>query len=213
MSKKYDAIIILSNGLTKTGGLTRWNKAKLDKAVELAGWQTLFITTSRGTVHKPNHKNKQGFEVREATAMAEYLDQKSVNKRRILEEKYSLDTIGNAYFCRLLFTDRLRLKKLMIITADFHMPRSREIFEWVFSLKPLPFKYQLDFSSTPNIHIAKQDLIARKIKENQSLNQFQKAKKKIKNFKELTYWLFFEHKAYAHGGRPNKTKGKELNTY
>ena len=53
----------------------------------------------------------------------------------ILEENLALDTIGNAYFARLLHTDvDPTLRGLAVITNAWHMPRSKAVFEHIFSL-------------------------------------------------------------------------------
>jgi uncharacterized SAM-binding protein YcdF (DUF218 family) len=37
----------------------------------------------------------------------------------------------------LLHVDPARLDALLVVTSEFHMPRSRAIFEWVFGMGPI----------------------------------------------------------------------------
>ncbi len=48
---------------------------------------------------------------------------------RIWAETASLDTIGNAYFARVIHTDPAGLRRLLVVNSAFHMPRTRMIFD------------------------------------------------------------------------------------
>ena len=46
-----------------------------------------------------------------------------------------MDTIGNAYFARLLHTDVVpHVRRLAIVTNTWHMPRVRAVFDHIFAL-------------------------------------------------------------------------------
>ena len=51
-----------------------------------------------------------------------------------MEEGFSLDTLGNAYFLRSTHIDPGRFTRMVVVTNDWHMGRARAFFEAVFSL-------------------------------------------------------------------------------
>ena len=61
-----------------------------------------------GTPHKPNPRDSAGFARTEAADNARWLTRRAVPPvppEDVLEEGFSLDTIGNAYFLRVGHTD------------------------------------------------------------------------------------------------------------
>ncbi len=69
---------------------------------------------------------------------ADELIRSGVNRRKVSSEICSYDTIGNAYFSRLLFAQPLGLKRFLVITSKFHMPRVQTVFNWIYHLTPYP---------------------------------------------------------------------------
>lgn len=191
----YDAILIPGGGLDDKGDVTLWTKKRLDKASEIYNGECL-ITLSAGTTHKP-HPIRNGRPVYESVAMAKYLMNKGIPKEKILAEATSLDTIGNAYFARVIYTEFRQLRDLCIITSKFHMSRTREIFEWIFNLEPLNGKYSMKFIESEDNGIDEESLKARYEREKQSLEKLKITKSRIKNMKGLNEWLFKEHTAYS----------------
>lgn len=59
---------------------------------------------------------------------------KGVPAEMILKESSSFDTLGNAYFCLCDHAVPLRWRRPLVVTSEFHMPRSRAAFEGVFRL-------------------------------------------------------------------------------
>jgi uncharacterized SAM-binding protein YcdF (DUF218 family) len=128
---------------------------------------TLYIV---GTTHKPSPMDSAEHAIKESTAAARFLlevrltpawrssiqmlVQRGVPAEYILEEGYSLDSIGNAYFLRTIHTDPAQLHSLTIVTNEFHMPRTKAIFEFVFSLpyhNCSPPKYSLRFEKVADL--------------------------------------------------------------
>lgn len=72
------------------------------------------------------HDAKRGILIvySESRASAKFLLDRGVKQNEILIEDTSLDTIGNAYFLRLLHVEPLRLRRIHIITNHFHMHRT-----------------------------------------------------------------------------------------
>jgi len=210
--KKYDAILILGGGLKKNGTIPLWTKRRIEKALEVFSGREYIIALSAGTTHKPPIlKNK--VPLYESVATANYLLKKGIPRQKILTETVSLDTIGNAYFARTIHTEPGNLKKLCIITSRFHMPRTRAIFEWVFNLRPLKFKYKLDFLAASDKGIKQSIMNARHEKEKRSLKQLLQNKKGINSLSKFHKWLFTKHQAYSVGFKPKGSRGKILEMY
>ena len=104
------------------------------------------LLLSCGTMYKPGVLDVRGYNFRETTSMALYLESLGMDMAYVLEETCSYDTIGNAFFCRIMFTDIYRWTNLLIIGPDFHIKRIKKIFEWIYSLNG-PLEYKLYFLS------------------------------------------------------------------
>ena len=88
--------------------------------------------------------------VHEGTAYAEYLiDVWGVPASSILKESSSYDTVGNGYFSAMIHAVPDGWKRVAVVTSDFHMPRSRAIFETVYELvhRSLSVRIELEFVS------------------------------------------------------------------
>lgn len=88
-----------------------------------------------GTTHKPKWINTAGYAVPEAVLMAQELRrQHNIPAQHIYAEGYSDDTLGNAFFARVMHVDPARWRSIIVITSAFQMPRTRAIYDWIFSL-------------------------------------------------------------------------------
>ena len=135
----YHAILLPAGGQSESGPPPHV-LARLERAVHLYEMspepKPYVITTAWGTPHKPCPHDAAGFERHEAQDNAKYLMTHGVDPSRILEESVSLETVGNAYFARVLHTDVRALRRLVVINNHFHMPRTRAVFGHVFRLPP-----------------------------------------------------------------------------
>lgn len=82
--------------------------------------------------------------ITEARAMKKYLEKSGWQSKIYIEEK-SLDTIGNAYFSKQII-DKNGWRKILVITSDYHMKRTRWIFRKIFNKK-----YNIKFFSAPSV--------------------------------------------------------------
>lgn len=80
----------------------------------------------------------------EARAMCAYLQKYEWPSKIYLEEK-SLDTIGNGYFSKQI-VDKHHWRRLLVITSDYHIKRTRWIFKKIFGAD-----YHLKFLSAPSV--------------------------------------------------------------
>jgi uncharacterized SAM-binding protein YcdF (DUF218 family) len=146
--------------------------------------------------------------VDEAAASAAYLVARGVAASRVLLESWSLDTIGNAAFARLMHADPGGWSRLLLITSAFHMPRTRAIFEWVFALPPtLPTPVraaarasalQLEYEEVTESGLADDDVLqSRRLKEEQALRVLRESTiPAIRDLRALHDFLFVHHGAY-----------------
>ncbi|MFO8035107.1 MAG: YdcF family protein [Anaerolineales bacterium] len=211
--KKPEAILIPGGGLNKTGHLHPWTKARLDLALEHDQGNVHFLLLSGGTVHKPPPLNGDGFPLFESRVAAAYLMDKGIPAQRILTEISSYDTIGNAFFSRMLHVQPRGLQNLLLITSQFHVQRVQTAFQWVYNLTPVPFKFHLSFKASPDQGLSKELLQARIAKERRSLEALQKTTEKIHTLHAFHNWFFTQHEAYAVGKTPNRLGGHIVESY
>ena len=181
----YDCIIILGGSIKNDGELPSWVINRLDEA--LNNPTKYYIVASRGTTHKPPPLDKDYMPIDEANRMAEYLIKKGITPSKIFLESWSMDTIGNAYGVMMFHCIPRNLKKILVITSDFHIRRSESIFKKVFSLADT--KFELYFISTDSELVESQ-------KEIKSLKKWEENCKKIKNLQDLHNFIFVDHNAY-----------------
>ena len=127
MTSRYDAILVPGGGVGPGGELPLWVRRRLDRAMQIHDREYL-ITLSAGTTHKPPPLDERGFPIFESIAAARYLVQRGVDAGKILTETSSYDTLGNAYFSRVIHVQPRDFKRLLVITSAFHMARTESIF-------------------------------------------------------------------------------------
>lgn len=183
-----DAILIPGGGLSPDGSPAPWVLPRLDAAL-LAHSSCPILLLSSTSPHKP-------FTRHESLAGAEYLLSRGCSPDRLFLDTWSLDTVGNAVFARLMHCDLRSWQHLLVITSEFHMPRTEAIFRWVFSLPPLPHTYQLHFQSVPNKGLAPDALAAREQKESATLATLPDLIASMPHLPALHDFLFRHHGAY-----------------
>ncbi len=198
---KYDALIVLCGGLAKNGAPNPWVLRRLDKVLAIRNQARFILIPGRSTPYKPPHLSKEGFPEDESVISAEYLLKRGTSKKKIFLQRLSVDTIGDAFFTRLILTDPMKLKKILVITSDHHMPRAKKIFERIFSLKPLSFRYHLGFLTASDKNLDPKTINARAKKEKEHLSVFLKHTKSLKTMPSFHRWLFTRHGAYSFGGK------------
>ena len=196
----YDCIVIPGGGIDSNGSPSAWVAARLDRAVEMASSTTYFLVLSRGTTHRPPLLDKHEFPIDEASASAAYLIERHIPSNKILIENWSLDTIGNAYFARQCILEPMELHRLAVITNEFHMARTKLIFDWVCSLtnstKDRCEKYHIDYFTVDNQDMTDEQLVARIDKERLACDDLKIKIEQITNFSQMAQFIFVEHGAY-----------------
>jgi hypothetical protein len=192
--REFDALLIPGGGLTDSGELPPYVIARLDRA--LAHPDAYFIPLSAGTTHRPHPLDQRGYPIYESLPAARYLRAHGIPERRILAETFSYDTIGNAFFTRLVFAEPRGLRRLHVVTSEFHMRRTEAIFRWVFGIGPSG-GYELSFEAVENAGISEQALAHRAVRELASLDRVLALAQRIATLPQLHEWMYTEHAAYA----------------
>jgi hypothetical protein len=120
------------------------------------------LTLSAGTAHLPQLMSADGAPVWESTSSAAYL-QKRHGIVNVYVETTSYDTIGNAYYTRTSHTDVNGWRRLLIITNEFHMKRTKAIFDWIFGIGDNG--YELCYLESENTGLTEKGLEARRLHE------------------------------------------------
>ena len=209
-----DAILIPGGGLNPDGNVKESIRASLDAAIELQDRVNYIITLSRGTPHRPPVITND-FPVDESVSGANYLLENKVPREKIIVENTSIDTLGNAYFARMI-TDYLGLRRLLIINPAFRHIRNFAVFGDVFKLPskrdPKP-NYELHYYQTPSFGLTPKELIARLRHELEASFAFDRLIKRITTLEGLSDYIYREHEAYRAGGHPIRISGPALGTF
>jgi hypothetical protein len=213
--QEYDAILIPGGGVRDGGTLPSWVQRRFDRAVRIQQGEYL-VALSAGTTHRPPPADKNGFPIFESVAGARYLMDAGIPPGQILTETQSYDTIGNAFFSRVVHVDPLGLRRLLIITSDFHLSRTEAVFHWVYGLEPKALRYDLHFEGVTDPGMDPQVLREREGRERKSLDETADLARRMTRLAEFHRWLFTQHKAYSAGGREfsdRNVQGATLESY
>ena len=121
----------------------------------------------------------------------------------LLEESVSLETVGNAYFSRVMHTDVRALRRLVVVNNRFHMARTRAVFDHVFRVPPRDgapeAEYEIEYIEVED-RLPKDVLEARVEKEAVATPKFAAGgawRAATPTLRELHAWIHMENTAYA----------------
>ena len=210
-----DAILILGNGLREGGVLPSWVRRHLDRAIQLHKGEYV-IALSAGTTHRPPPLDTSGFPIFESVAAAGYLMERGIPPDRILAETHSYDTIGNAFFSRVIHVEPRQMRRLLVIASDFHVARAEAVFRWVYGLEPRLVPYEVRFEAGSDRGMDAAVLQARQKRELERRDALADIAERITTMRDFHRWLFTEHDAYnaARGGfAAGRVTGSTLESY
>lgn len=210
-NKKIENLIcVLAGGLQENGDPHLFVQNRLDKAIEVYNTNphnTIILVLGGGTYHKPPYLNSSNFTIHESTSCALYLYNKGIQSNTIFREWASYDTIANGFFAFTNYINHLNLKKMYVITSDFHMPRSKTIFNYFNNL--FNKNQEILYLETPSYLDTETNYIRNKREIKSNENFIENIVNKIKKPDEFIYWFYTEHKAYA--SVINYIENKEIN--
>ncbi|KAL1511937.1 hypothetical protein AB1Y20_005217 [Prymnesium parvum] len=202
----FHAIVVPAGGQHEEGPPAHV-LARLERAVQLYRMapdpKPFVITTAWGTPHKPCPHDAAGFERHEAQDNAHWLLRHGIPPEALLEESVSLETVGNAFFTRVMHTDVRSLRRLAVINNRFHMPRTRAVFEHVFRVPPRDGEpmtnYEIEFIEVDD-RLPRDALSVREEKERTALPKFLPGgpwQTTTPHLRAMHEWLYQENTAYA----------------
>ncbi|KAL7559295.1 hypothetical protein ACA910_001378 [Epithemia clementina (nom. ined.)] len=159
-------------------------KSGFNKGVNNGSTDLPVLCLSAGTAHVPQLLAKDGLPVWESTSSASYL-QNEHGLSNLFVETTSYDTIGNAFFSRTTHTDVNGWRNLLIITNEFHMARTKAIFDWIFLLVEPRRGYNLSYLTSKNTGLSDDALRARSVKEKESLLSVEKFASRYRTMKDV----------------------------
>jgi uncharacterized SAM-binding protein YcdF (DUF218 family) len=174
------------------------------------------LCLSAGTAHLPQLLSADGLPIWESTACAAYLDKNHGLSKNVYVETTSYDTIGNAFYARTSHTDVNGWRNLLVVTNEFHMERTKAIFDWIFlrcdtdggASRRQP-KYKLYYLSSPNVGLSERALQARKEREAQSEQTVrEKLVPRYKRLKDVWGFLNHHHSFYTASKLVDRARGK-----
>jgi hypothetical protein len=171
------------------------------------------LCLSAGTAHLPQLLSADGLPIWESTACAAYLSQQH-GLTNVFVETTSYDTIGNAFYTRTTHTDVNGWRKLLVVTNEFHMERTKAIFNWIFleldndnddddgKKKKKKSKsnnnYQLYYLESPNVGLTPEAVQARRERETASTKTVrEKLIPKYTSLQAVWRFLTHEHSLYT----------------
>lgn len=194
-------IIVLAGGLNSNSECHDFVLLRLDKAIEIFNLNkknnidSKIICLGGGTYHKPPNLNKLNYVIHESTSCAEYLKKNGINEENIMREWSSYDTIANGFFALTNFIIPLNIKNIILITSNFHLERSKCIFDYF--IKLIEKNINLNYIGVSDSMIDKKILYERIEREKNSLNNFKvNIVYKINSLQEFTNWFYTQHDAY-----------------
>lgn len=196
---ELDAIFVLAGGLDQNGHVHEFVKKRLDQAIKIhnsLNKKIKIICLGGGTYHKPPILNKKSYVIHESTSCAEYLITRGIDPKNIYKEYSSYDTVANGFYGYLNYILPMGLKNILIITSEFHIQRSRTIFDWILSFDNTD--YNILYEQTDNVGM-EQDVLECRIERESKSNENLKNNliPRIGSFTELHKWFYEEHKAYC----------------
>ena len=209
------AIFVLTGGLDDEGDINNWTKCRLNLAMHHYHAGTKIISLGGRTYHKPMLLDINGRAIYEAAKCSEYLIAMGIPKKDIYKEIASMDTIGSAYFAFTNYILPMSWTKIMVITSEFHIVRTKIIFDWMKKL--FQSNVEIYYDTATDEDIDAEILSARKTREQNGVENVTRLVSKITNVKDFCAWFYEEHDAYRSHLSDNDRKillsKKELDSY
>ena len=124
------AIVILPHLMETNGVLDEQTISRINHSIKIfkEGDYDFFITS--GWDYRKDSEQKIG------EVMTEYLVKNfGIDKKKILTDTYSRDTVGDAFFIREQFVIPMNILNLTVVTSDWHVNRTKKIFNKFFQKK------------------------------------------------------------------------------
>jgi len=136
-----NAIVILSHLMDPIGKLCKESIGRADLAIDkLKTMPNIRLILTIGWAYRQDSDKPIGLSVKE------YLVSKGITQDIIKTDINSRDTVGDAIFSKINFLDIYKIEKLYVVTSDYHVMRTKIIFE---SIIPINIEF-LGFKTSNN---------------------------------------------------------------
>ncbi len=186
-----DCILVLSCGIKKDGSIGNETKLRTDKGIDLFKKEKVKYIIFSG---KDSFLGSHNLKTTLAKSMQIYAIKKRISKNKILLEEESLDTIGNAFFTKEKILVHMNLKSVIVITSDYHMQRTKYIFN-----KILGNKYSIKYVSVKS----NRNTAQKKKEEKAMLNITKDILEKAKTENDINKAVLKDHPAYSKNPKYN----------
>tara|TARA_Y100000590_G_scaffold358063_1_gene413233 strand:- start:607 stop:1770 length:1164 start_codon:yes stop_codon:yes gene_type:complete len=189
----YDIIVVLSKNLNNKGKVTNQSKNRLKLASYI-----YYLLNKEPTIFVMGWKYKKIHKITLAKAYEKCLIENFlINKKSIFQNKIPRDTVGEAIVSFLKIKKLANIKKICVITDQYHCCRAKKIFEFIYDKK-----YKIYFEC---VNMRSNNKI--QMKEKKSIETFEKTFKGIKkgDIKGIIKRIQLKHPYY------NGVKFKEVN--
>jgi hypothetical protein len=213
---EIDGIFVLAGGIDSNGFCYPWVIRRLNLAYNIhKSTNKPIFCLGGGSYHVAPILNKNNFAIHESTSCSEYLISLGVEPNMIYKEWSSYDTIANGYFGFVNHIIPLGLKNIVLITSEFHIERSKVIFDWMKNI--FNCQININYMSITDKDLNKDVINHRIIREKKSKENLEKnVISKIQNIKSFHKWFFTEHEAYKSNSELERKKlvtDEEIKTY
>jgi len=185
----YDSIIILPHESGRDGNLLGDSRLRSDLAIELynKGFTKSILTLGWDYRNDSNITLSKSFK--------NYLLSSGIPKEVIIENSYSRDTVGDAFFSKIIMSKK-NFQNLVVITSDWHLQRAKIIFNLIYGKK-----FKIKFLDVKTVYHS-----SKIKKENDSLNKFYSTFSPIPSNDKEIYRIMTEKHPFYNGQVYDKIK-------
>lgn len=118
-------VIVLANWMDKNGVLNDESSSRVDRAIAL-------LETEYSHLLLMGWHCVKECEISIAEAMYEYCRSNGVSTQKLLLDKRSRDTVGDAIYSRKFLSQIKNVKAIAVVSSDYHIKRTKIIFDRVY---------------------------------------------------------------------------------
>lgn len=179
---EFDCIIVLANEMDKEGNLNLDSVARIKLACDS------FFNNPSATIITCGWNYRKDSKLFIGDVMKNYAVKLGVPFKKIITENNSRDTVGDAFFTKLIILKNNKWKNLLIITSDYHVIRTSRIFKFIYGSQ-----YEINVIGSYGF-----DSLEKQILEKISLKAFERTFENVKEGDEIKIYerLSTQHPFY-----------------
>tara|TARA_B100001758_G_C18415818_1_gene619592 strand:+ start:898 stop:1464 length:567 start_codon:yes stop_codon:yes gene_type:complete len=126
---RFDCIIVLAHEMSKSAELNEESSLRIDYACELFLLNRPIVLITPGWNYRKDCNQCIG------EIMMQYAINYGIPSESIYPEINSRDTVGDAFFSKINHVEKNNFKNILVVTSDYHEPRTIEIFRFIYGEK------------------------------------------------------------------------------